>query len=499
MFGRRKGFSKSHFRNISRRVNTATLGSHVAKQPRRAGLQGSRDQLDFASRKRTNRALRGEINQVLPTTSSRESNRAHSRRVGQLNLADKATRHSKRKGIIIGVVVLLLITLAVAGVSTFTYVGSVSSKMALEGDSARSALVAPAPSDPYYLLLAAPFADAGTDDQQVDLMILARIDQAKKQVTLVCVPPNMEVTLRDGKTHPLREAYGFGGDAEVISRVSSFAGVPIAHYVKTSAAGLISLVDGLGGITVSVTEEVDDPQAGSDYIARGTQTLNGQQALTFCRARNFVKGAQTREDNQLAFTVALADKLLAVNTAALPATIDMLADCIKTDYSATDITGLIESMRGLDSQTIYTARVPGSTYVNADQKRLFTASSAGWKTMMEAVGAGKDPATSQTAAASSVDPQSFTITVRNGSDVTGLAAETTTFLTNAGFKVTETGNAESPVYTETLVIYKDAARSGAAQAVAGALGGGRVTDASSFYTFNTDILVMIGKDYTPTK
>ncbi|MEG0845389.1 MAG: LytR C-terminal domain-containing protein, partial [Raoultibacter sp.] len=93
----------------------------------------------------------------------------------------------------------------------------------------------------------------------------------------------------------------------------------------------------------------------------------------------------------------------------------------------------------------------------------------------------------------------FTITVRNGSDVTGLAAETAALLSGAGFQVSETGNAESPVYTETLVVYKDPAKADAANAVVAALGSGRATDLSTFYTFSTDVLVMIGKDYAPRK
>ncbi|MEG0071306.1 MAG: LCP family protein [Raoultibacter sp.] len=498
MFRRRQGYSKAHFRNISRRVNTATVGTHVARHSRHASHHPSGDKLEFSSHKRTARAHRGEIHQVLPNTSSRESSRAHLRRVGQLDLTAKATRRSKRKGVFIGVIVLALIVAVVASVSTFTYVGSVSSKMALGDDAVQSQLVAPAAGAPYYVLLAAPFADAGADDMQADLMILARIDQANKQVTLVNIPPNMEVAQSDGQFRPIRETYMAGGDSAIIKEVATFAGIPIAHYMKIDSVGLKTIVDALGGISLDVTEEVDDPNAGSEYIARGTQTLNGEQALTFCRARNFSKGTQTREANQLAFTVALSNKLLAVGTAALPATIDTLSTCIKTDYSAADLTGLVEAMRGIDGASIHTAQVPGSIYVNSDHERLFTVSSTGWKQMMSDIDGGQNPATAQAVPVES-DPKSFTITVRNGSSVTGIAAETAARLIAAGFQVPETGNADSPVYGETLVIYKDPAKADAANSVVAALGGGRATDASTFYTFNTDILVMIGKDYAPIK
>ncbi|MEG0476661.1 MAG: LCP family protein [Raoultibacter sp.] len=502
MFGRRPGFSKGHSRRVSRRVKSATVGTHVsrpAQRPRHAAPAAMPDQLDFSSRKRTARARRGEINQVVPNTASRESRKAYAHRVGQLDLTAKATRSAKRKGIVVGVILLVLLAAIVGLVVTFTYINSVSSKMALDDDAARSALVAPAAGKPYYTLLAAPFAQAGSDDVQADMLMLARIDTAGKQVTLVSIPPNMETTLSDGEVRPIREAQGVGGDAEVIKTVASFAGVPISHYVKIDEAGLKSLVDALGGVSVAVPEEVDDPLAGSDYLAPGTQTLNGNQAFTFCRARNYLEGTQTREANQRLFMAALAEKLLAVNTTSLPAVVDTLSTCIKTDYSAADITGLIEGMRGLDAAAIYSAAVPGSSYIDVDKQRLFTTSATAWKTLMATVEAGGDPAQKQQVAPSTVDPKSFTITVRNGSDVTGLAAETAALLSGAGFQVSETGNAESPVYTETLVVYKDPAKADAANAVVAALGSGRATDLSTFYTFSTDVLVMIGKDYAPRK
>ncbi len=50
---------------------------------------------------------------------------------------------------------------------------------------------------------------------------------------------------------------------------------------------------------------------------------------------------------------------------------------------------------------------------------------------------------------------------------------------------------------ETFVIYRDEAYEGAAKAVARAASGGRVFDGGDFYTFDTNVLVIIGKDWMP--
>ncbi|MEG0147734.1 MAG: hypothetical protein RR666_04670, partial [Raoultibacter sp.] len=81
-------------------------------------------------------------------------------------------------------------------------------------------------NEPSYTLLAAPFSPAGSEEVQADMLMLARIDVTGKQVTLIAIPPNTEVTLSNGEVRPLRDAYGVAGDAEVIGAVASFAGVP---------------------------------------------------------------------------------------------------------------------------------------------------------------------------------------------------------------------------------------------------------------------------------
>ena len=62
----------------------------------------------------------------------------------------------------------------------------------------------------------------------------------------------------------------------------------------------------------------------------------------------------------------------------------------------------------------------------------------------------------------------------------------------------ETGNVDDyTVYPETLVIYHDEALSPAADAVVKAMGAGRAINGGSYYTFEADVLVIIGTDYQP--
>lgn len=116
---------------------------------------------------------------------------------------------------------------------------------------------------------------------------------------------------------------------------------------------------------------------------------------------------------------------------------------------------------------------------------------------MEYVEAGKDPSTIKTDAPG-VDPAGFTVAVRNGTSITGAAAQLSKLLGEAGYNVVETGNVDDyTIYPETLVIYKDEAYKAAAAAVVATMEAGRVVNGGSYYTFDADVLVVIGKDYQP--
>jgi hypothetical protein len=92
-----------------------------------------------------------------------------------------------------------------------------------------------------------------------------------------------------------------------------------------------------------------------------------------------------------------------------------------------------------------------------------------------------------------IDPSAVTVTVRNGAGIEGCASAAAAILTGAGYAVGEVGNANQFVYDETLVVHSGNAA--AATAVAAALPKARVVESRGMYSFTTDVLVVVGKDY----
>ena len=190
----------------------------------------------------------------------------------------------------------------------------------------------------------------------------------------------------------------------------------------------------------------------------------------------------------------MAQRLVASGKPGLVGLLDQLNGAFQTDMSSNDALSLAESLKGLTPDAVQCGLVPG--YVTqSDGQDVYAVSNSSWSTMMDRVDAGQAPAEAQQAA--TTDPGSFSITVRNGGGITGAAASMQQTLTSKGFNVAETGNTDTSVYNETLVIYNASDTEPAAQTVLNAMGVGRLVQNSGSYTFNTDVLVILGKDWKP--
>lgn len=504
--------SSRRVKRTSDQVRSSMVGAHVP----RAGKSGPRhmnaDAVGFSSPRKAKRATRGQIDAFIPTTSTRESRQAYARRAGRREYAQTIQRKSRAKTVAIVVICIVLAVAVAVGVGLAVFFTSVSGKMSLGNSNASEALVAPADGQStYYVLLSAELESAQgyANEDGADAFVLACVDEDKHAVSLVWLPSNLQVSYGDGKYGRLREASAVD-DATLIDAVSMFAGVDIAHYAETNVEGIGQLVDTLGGITITLDEEVDDPRAGTAYLAHGQQTITSREIPTLLRATNYTNGLSGQARVQCSVIAALLEKLAGGSGPLADATmLDSVSGSIGTDLDSSQAMDLASRFSGLAAANIAFYEVPGQL-ANRDGVTVFEAYSDDWSALMAGLGAQgasdpaqpqqqgtTDPAQETPSTPSTVDPASFTITVRNGAGITGAASQMADQLTAGGFTVSDVGNTDSPVYDETLIIYKDPAYEQAAQTVASALTAGRVIDGGDYYTFDTNVLVILGADWKP--
>ncbi|MGI6045760.1 MAG: LCP family protein [Eggerthellaceae bacterium] len=452
-----------------------------------AGFAGSRKE----------RRNTGIVTTIIPDSQTLESNFSYARRMGRKKMSPGFDGKIRIRRIALIVVVIVLALFVAMSVGSCALYGSINAKIGLGSDSnAQSALVAPQDNEPYYVLFTADL-DTETLNQLgngPDAIVLARIDENAKSVSLMSIPANLRVTLDDGNQHQLRDA-GTGSDAEIINAVSKFTNLDIAHYVKTDASGIQNIADALGGVELEITQEVDDPNAGNQYIGSGQQTLNGEQALTFMRASNFTNGIDDQAQNQMTFLATVA--LRVTNSGGkfgITQAVDSLGSSFKTDVSAESAVSSADKLRGIVMPNIYRGVLPG--YENQSDAQGFYIASSSLQSFLEKFKNGED-ISSGTVDTSGVDPASVSIEVQNGTNVDGQASQASDQLKAAGFDVKETGNADERVFTETLVVYDGDEHQAEAQAVVEALGVGRAVEGAGYYQYSTDVLVVLGTDWKP--
>jgi LCP family protein required for cell wall assembly len=342
-------------------------------------------------------------------------------------------------------------------------------------------------------------ADLSTSSQPQtnsdEAYMAVRIDEAAHQLTFISVPSTISVKLSDGQNHLLSEAESVGGDAELISAISSLLGVDISHFAKTDSAGLSRLVELVGGVPVQITSEIDDSTAGTAVIQPGEVTLSPNQALTLLRASNYSDPYETQAKLRAAFTVNLAERAVAGESLSFASLISDGAEGVSTDWTSSQILSLAEVVKPADSVVLYASVVPGREVTSDDGQTTYEITSNELTSMMEAINAGDAPESADESTAS-VDRSAVTVEVRNGSGITGAAKRCGELLEGFGYQVSKVGNTDDgTTYKETLVIYKDEAYEVAARAIVKDMDAGRVVDGGDFYTFSTNVLVIVGTDW----
>lgn len=482
--------------SINPQVNSC-INPQVERMSRHSGNAAH---ANISNQRHARRATRGYVDQIIPTTKSGESAGAYSRRMSRQDFGQEIQRKSCLKRMAFILAALVLIVGIGAAAAYFAFFASVDAKLSTGDDKLSSSLVAQKQGEPFYALLCADLNDTNGNDA-IDVSLLVRFDETANQATLIAIPGNVRVATGDAAVS-LSSILKSAGASGVVDAVSALMGVDISHYVHTDKAGFVQAIDDIGGVDVSVAEVVDDPEAGSIYISPGEQTLDGAASAVFLSASNYKKGVETKLSNQLSFAQALASKFFAdAGGFSLDGKLDDLASHLSTDMTARELQGMLDKLHGMNASNLYTAQIDGyeqKTTEHGYTAMLFVPSTSGITSLMASVDAGANPSAGNAAQdASSIDKESFEITVRNGSGITGGATALADILTNAGYIVAETGNADSYVYTETLVIYLDSSYKQACESIVQTLGTGRVVNGVNGYTFDTEVLVVLGSDWKP--
>lgn len=205
--------------------------------------------------------------------------------------------------------------------------------------------------------------DARVDDisakSRSDVNILAVVNPTTKQILLVNTPRDYYLPLaRNGELDKLTHAGLYGID-ESMKVLGNLYGVQADYYVRVNFAGLVKIVDALGGVDIESDANfscvpMETPDGNGDYtyqkysFTKGINHVNGSQALAFARERKaFADGDNRRVQHQMTVIKAILNK--ACSSAVLTKYQELLkaaSDAFITNMPYADISSLVQMQLG---------------------------------------------------------------------------------------------------------------------------------------------------------
>ncbi|MCJ1678889.1 LCP family protein [Streptomyces sp. APSN-46.1] len=238
--------------------------------------------------------------------------------------------------------------------------------------------------------------DGGSE--RSDTAILLHLPADRKSATAVSIPRDLMADIPsclqpDGSRTAERFgqfnwAFQWGGAACTIRTVEKLTGIRIDHHMVVDFGGFKKMVDAIGGVEVCIKQPMNDAEA-KLRLPAGRQTLQGEQALGFVRARyGLGNGSDTeRMERQQQFLGSLVKKVqsngVLLNPGRLYPLLDAATSSVTTDPELASLRGLYELVRGVRDiptdqvkfltvpRRPYTANPNRDELLEPDAERLF--------------------------------------------------------------------------------------------------------------------------------
>lgn len=224
--------------------------------------------------------------------------------------------------------------------------------------------------------------------ERADTAMVVHLHEDRKSATVVSIPRDTLVSRPacerpDGSTAPpaeramFNDSFSVGGPACTVKTVETMTGIRMDHYLEVDFEGFEKLVDTLGGVEITLSQQVRDTDSKLD-LAAGTHQLDGAQALALVRTRKAIGDGSDlgRIQIQHAFIHALADQVRSVGLLGDPRKLLDLADTatssVTTDSalaSVSELTSLARTLRGIGPEGLRLLTLPVD-YDETDPNRV---------------------------------------------------------------------------------------------------------------------------------
>lgn len=209
--------------------------------------------------------------------------------------------------------------------------------------------------------------DPGHDGESLsDTNLLLSIKPSTHQIAIISIPRDTQVTIPGYGQSKINNANAQGGIDGAKEVFENTLGVPVNYYVQANFTGLKQVVDAVGGVDVTNTALLSDPEYPCDAnqyrscgykLAPGKYHLNGTEALKYVRCRkgtcgdDFGRAARQQEVMEQIKLRATSLGTLG-NPIKLAKLVTAAGSNIKTDLSINNMMRLVELTKESDASKI---------------------------------------------------------------------------------------------------------------------------------------------------
>ncbi|MGV3095043.1 LCP family protein [Staphylococcus borealis] len=175
--------------------------------------------------------------------------------------------------------------------------------------------------------------------QRSDSIVLMSINPDEKKTVMVSVPRDTRAKIvGHGTTEKINHAYAYGGPDMAVKSLEHLMGVPVDHYISINMDGVKTVVDEIGGVTLTSNGSFTTRDSSNTYqFTKGKEyKMDGKEALAYMRSRkeDGAGGDEGRQLRQQQVITAVAREAFSVNSVTkLNGIFKAAQDNLKTDLS----------------------------------------------------------------------------------------------------------------------------------------------------------------------
>jgi LCP family protein required for cell wall assembly len=325
--------------------------------------------------------------------------------------------------------------------------------------------------------------EAGNGPPRTDSMMLFTYDPVTKTAGMLSIPRDLWVDIPGFGHNKINAAYQLGEGAHLpgggaglaVKTVEQFLGITINYYAQIDFYAFVHFIDFIGGVKVDVPSDIRVDIIGQSssvagvakdctgnvytsngctLIKSGRQVLSGDLALAYARARHTGDGDYDRARRQQQVILAIRQQLMRDDVRSLLIShifeiYQELSNGINTNMTLDEMMKLAFTLRNVDPSEITQDVISPPDFVIPDKSpdgldilKPITEKIRELRDRVFSSGSLRSAVAINSESVQLVQAEAAKVAVNNGSGVSGLADNTSTYLQGQGFTIVSTGNAD---------------------------------------------------------